>query len=75
MRRCYLLLALITGCEFECRDYVPEKGRECRYAGQELELARTSPLAPPVAVCRCPVKLIPEPVAVCRCPAPKEKTE
>lgn len=60
MRRYCLLLVLTAGCEFECRDYVPEKGRECRYRGQELALERTSPLAPPVAVCRCPVKIIPE---------------
>lgn len=60
MRRCCLLLALITGCKFECRDYVPEKGRECRYTGQQLAVERTSPLAPPIAVCRCPVEIIPQ---------------
>jgi hypothetical protein len=60
MIRVLTLLVLLTGCEFPCRYYVPEKGRECRYRGQALELERTSPLAPPVAVCRCPVKLIPE---------------
>jgi hypothetical protein len=49
-----LLLVLLVGCE--CRDYVPEQGIPCRWShqGQELMLERTSPFAPPVAVCRCP---------------------
>lgn len=48
----------IAGCE--CRDYVPERGRECRHSKQELRLERTSPLAPPVAVCRCPCETEPQ---------------
>lgn len=46
-----VLVLALAGCE--CRDYVPERGRECRHSKQELRLERTSPLAPPVAVCRC----------------------
>lgn len=62
MRRYCLLLVLTAGCEFQCRDYVARVGESCTFAhrGQELVLERTSPLAPPVAVCRCPVELIPE---------------
>lgn len=56
MIRILTLLVLLTGCEFPCRDYVARAGESCTWAskGQELVLERTSPLAPPVAVCRCP---------------------
>lgn len=52
MARLLTIALLLAGCE--CRDYAPAKGRECRYPGQELTVERTSPLAPPLAVCRCP---------------------
>ena len=54
MRR-LALLALLTLAGCECLDYVPERGRGCRYPGQALMIERTSPLAPPLAVCRCPL--------------------
>ena len=59
MFRVILALALLAeGCG--CQDYIPEKGRACRYHGQELRLERTSPLAPPLAVCRCPCETVPQ---------------
>jgi hypothetical protein len=57
-----LLMLALSGCEVKCRDTVAVAGRRCpdAHLGAQLVLERTSPLAPPVAVCRCPVEIIPE---------------
>lgn len=61
MRRYFLpaaLVVLTAGCD--CQDYIPEPGHSCRHHDQALMVERTSPYAPPLVVCRCPVQLIPE---------------
>ena len=60
--RFLLLVVALSGCEPRCRDSVAVPGRRCpdAHLGAQLVLERTSPLAPPVAVCRCPVEIIPE---------------
>ena len=63
MRFLVLALAALVGCDkAPCRDSIAVPGRPCHdvYRGAQLVLERTSPLAPPLAMCRCPVETIPE---------------
>jgi len=61
MKKTFLLMLLLASCEKPgCREHVAEPGRACidHKLGAYVSLERTSPQAPPVAVCRCPSKEI-----------------